>query len=143
LNLEGSQRKSLLLSFMRQAVKLVVLGLLRAYKFAISPMVPPSCRYVPTCSEYAIEAVERYGALRGGLIAFWRLLRCHPFAHGGYDPVVKHKENPRPSASSGQAFSQTTRETGHPATQVPNLNDATQRSTASSLNGAVLNRSAI
>lgn len=94
---------------MRQFVKLVVLGLLRAYKFAISPMVPPSCRYVPTCSEYAIEAVERYGALRGGFMAFWRLLRCHPFAHGGYDPVVMQKEELR--------FSRTTRETRHPATR--------------------------
>ena len=75
---------------MRQFAKLVVLQLLRAYKWAISPMFPPSCRYVPTCSEYAMEAVERYGALRGGLMALWRLLRCHPFAHGGYDPVVKH-----------------------------------------------------
>jgi uncharacterized protein len=74
---------------MRHAGKLVVLRLLRAYKWAISPMFPPACRYVPTCSEYAMEAVERYGALRGGLMALWRLLRCHPFAHGGYDPVVK------------------------------------------------------
>lgn len=50
-------------------------------------MFPPACRYVPTCSEYAMEAVERYGALRGGLMAFGRLLRCHPFVKGGYDPV--------------------------------------------------------
>jgi len=74
---------------MRQFAKLVTLRLLRAYKWAISPMFPPACRYVPTCSEYAMEAVERYGALRGGLMALLRLLRCHPFAHGGYDPVVK------------------------------------------------------
>ena len=100
---------------MRHVAKFVVLGLLRAYKWAISPMFPPSCRYVPTCSEYAMEAVERYGALRGGLMAVWRLLRCHPFAHGGYDPVVKQNENPRPSTSSGQAFSPRTRETAHPA----------------------------
>jgi putative membrane protein insertion efficiency factor len=73
---------------MRQFAKLVTLRLLRAYKWAISPMFPPACRYVPTCSEYAMEAVERYGALRGGLMALLRLLRCHPFAHGGYDPVV-------------------------------------------------------
>src|SRR5947199_4453443 len=63
--------------------------LLRGYKWAISPMFPPACRYVPTCSEYAMEAVERYGAVRGGLMAAWRLLRCHPFAKGGLDPVVK------------------------------------------------------
>jgi len=74
---------------MRQFAKLVTLRLLRAYKWAISPMFPPSCRYVPTCSEYAMEAVERYGALRGGLMALVRLLRCHPLARGGYDPVVK------------------------------------------------------
>jgi uncharacterized protein len=74
----------------KQIAKIVVLQLLRGYKWAISPLVPPTCRYVPTCSEYAMEAVERYGALRGGLKALWRLLRCHPFVRGGYDPVVKH-----------------------------------------------------
>lgn len=65
-----------------------VLFLLRAYKWAISPMLRPACRYVPTCSEYAMEAVERYGAVHGGMKAVWRLLRCHPFAKGGFDPVV-------------------------------------------------------
>ena len=90
---------------MRQFAKFVVLGLLRAYKWAISPMFPPSCRYVPTCSEYAMEAVERYGALRGGLMAVWRLLRCHPFAHGGYDPVA-HSVNSYFSHHRGEA--------GHP-----------------------------
>ena len=74
---------------MRQFAKLVVLQLLRAYKWAISPMLPPSCRFVPTCSEYAMEAVDHYGVLRGGLMALARLLRCHPLAHAGYDPVVK------------------------------------------------------
>ena len=74
---------------MRQFAKLVVLQLLRGYKWAISPMLPPSCRFVPTCSEYAMEAVDRYGVLRGGLMALARLLRCHPLAHAGYDPVVK------------------------------------------------------
>jgi uncharacterized protein len=74
---------------MRNAAKLVVLQLLRAYKWAISPLFLPACRYVPTCSEYAMEAVDRYGLLRGSLMAVARLLRCHPFAHGGYDPVVK------------------------------------------------------
>jgi uncharacterized protein len=69
----------------------VVLQLLRAYKCAISPLLPPSCRYVPTCSEYAMEAVDRFGVLRGGWMSFTRLLRCHPFVRGGYDPVVKEK----------------------------------------------------
>jgi uncharacterized protein len=65
-----------------------VLRLLRGYKRWISPVFPPSCRYVPSCSEYAIEALERYGVVRGGAMAAWRLLRCHPLAKGGLDPVV-------------------------------------------------------
>jgi putative membrane protein insertion efficiency factor len=74
---------------MRCVGKLVVLQMLRGYKWGISPMFLPTCRYVPSCSEYAMEAVERYGAVRGGVKALWRVLRCHPFAAGGYDPVVK------------------------------------------------------
>lgn len=66
-----------------------IVMLLRAYKWGISPMFRPACRYVPTCSEYAMEAVDRYGVIRGGLLALWRLLRCHPFVKGGYDPVVR------------------------------------------------------
>jgi len=93
---------------MRSPAKFVVLQLLRAYKWAISPMFLPACRYVPTCSEYAMEAVERYGAVRGGLKAFVRLLRCHPFAHGGYDPVVKQS-----TCCDSPNFSQSTREVGH------------------------------
>jgi len=68
-------------------MKSVLVGLLRFYKAAVSPLLPPSCRFVPTCSEYAREAVERYGALRGGWMGLRRLLRCHPFHTGGYDPV--------------------------------------------------------
>ncbi len=71
----------------------LALRLLRLYKRWISPAFPPSCRYVPTCSEYAMEAVERYGAWRGGIMAAWRVLRCHPLAKGGYDPPVKDNEN--------------------------------------------------
>ena len=74
---------------MKQFAKFVTLQILRAYKWAVSPMFPPSCRYVPTCSEYAIEAVERYGAVRGGWMAIVRVLRCHPFVRGGYDPVTR------------------------------------------------------
>lgn len=68
-------------------VKIILLTLLRLYKVAISPLLPPSCRFVPTCSEYASEAVSRYGALRGGWMGVRRLARCHPFHPGGYDPV--------------------------------------------------------
>jgi putative membrane protein insertion efficiency factor len=73
---------------LKQCAKFVTLQFLRAYKWAISPMFPPACRYVPTCSEYAMEAVEHYGALRGMWMGLSRVLRCHPFARAGYDPVV-------------------------------------------------------
>jgi len=74
---------------MNQIPKIAVLLLLRAYKWALSPLFLPACRYVPSCSEYAMEAIDRYGVARGGLMAIWRLLRCHPLAKGGLDPVVK------------------------------------------------------
>ena len=72
-------------------MKFLALAILRMYKRWISPSLLPSCRYVPTCSEYAVEAIDRYGALRGGLMAGWRLMRCHPFVKGGSDPVVKRR----------------------------------------------------
>jgi putative membrane protein insertion efficiency factor len=66
-----------------------VLGLLRGYKWVLSPLLLPACRYIPTCSEYAMEAVDRFGVFRGGLMAMRRVLRCHPFVQGGYDPVMR------------------------------------------------------
>ena len=77
---------------MNHFAKAVVLSLLRAYKGFISPMLAPACRYVPTCSEYAIEAVDHFGAARGGWMTMKRVLRCHPFVKGGYDPVVGPKD---------------------------------------------------
>jgi putative membrane protein insertion efficiency factor len=68
-------------------VKSVLLFLLEFYKKVFSPLLPPACRFVPTCSEYAYEAIKRYGALRGSWMGVRRLLRCHPFHPGGYDPV--------------------------------------------------------
>ena len=68
-------------------MKTALLFLIRFYRAAISPLFPPSCRYVPTCSAYAMEALEKYGAWKGGWLACKRILRCHPFHKGGYDPV--------------------------------------------------------
>ena len=68
-------------------MKKLVLAALRFYKRYVSPGLPPACRYTPTCSEYAVEAVERYGVLKGGALAVRRVLSCHPLSKGGYDPV--------------------------------------------------------
>jgi putative membrane protein insertion efficiency factor len=65
----------------------VIVGAIRFYRKRISPLTPASCRYYPTCSAYGLEAVQRYGAARGCWLALRRILRCHPFARGGYDPV--------------------------------------------------------
>ena len=72
---------------MRQAASIC----LRLYKGAISPFLPVACRYVPSCSEYTAEAVARHGLLSGSALGLWRLLRCNPFARGGYDPVPEKK----------------------------------------------------
>ena len=61
--------------------------MIRAYQRRISPVFPRRCRYEPTCSSYATEAIARFGAARGTVLASWRLLRCNPFSHGGFDPV--------------------------------------------------------
>jgi putative membrane protein insertion efficiency factor len=68
-------------------MKALVLAMIRAYQRTLSPLLPPSCRYTPSCSEYSYEAVARYGLLKGGRLSIRRLLRCHPFHPGGYDPV--------------------------------------------------------
>jgi uncharacterized protein len=68
-------------------MKFVALALIRAYQWLISPLLGPACRYTPTCSHYAAEAVEWHGVLKGAALAAWRLVRCHPFAKGGFDPV--------------------------------------------------------
>jgi len=65
----------------------LVLRTIRGYQLVISPHMPPSCRYVPSCSEYMVEAIERYGLLRGGWMGTRRVARCNPFVKGGHDPV--------------------------------------------------------
>jgi putative membrane protein insertion efficiency factor len=84
---------------MNQISKSVALFVLRGYKWAVSPIFLPACRYVPSCSDYAMEAINRYGVVRGSLMAMWRVLRCHPFAKGGLDPVVKLNAVDPPSGS--------------------------------------------
>ena len=76
-------------------MKRVLIAIVRGYKKFISPLLPPSCRFSPTCSEYAMEALQKHGAWKGSLLAIWRILRCNPFSKGGYDPVPPHhhKEN--------------------------------------------------
>jgi putative membrane protein insertion efficiency factor len=65
----------------------LIVGMLKGYKLVISPLLPRACRFHPTCSVYAMEAVARFGVLRGGMMAIKRLARCHPFHEGGFDPV--------------------------------------------------------
>ena len=65
----------------------VAILLLKGYKRFLSPLLPPACRFEPTCSEYAAEAIGKYGLVKGAGLALWRLLRCHPLCRGGYDPV--------------------------------------------------------
>ena len=68
-------------------MKSVLIFLIKTYRVFISPLLPPSCRFTPTCSEYTLEAINRHGALRGSYMGARRLLKCHPFHTGGYDPV--------------------------------------------------------
>ena len=65
----------------------VLLAPIRVYQRAISPLIPRRCKYEPTCSNYAAQAIESFGILRGSVLAGWRLLRCNPWSHGGHDPV--------------------------------------------------------
>jgi len=75
-------------------MKYVLIGLIKLYRISLSRLLPPSCRYTPSCSQYALTAVGRFGAVKGGYLAFKRILRCHPFSAGGLDevPINKKKE---------------------------------------------------
>ena len=68
-------------------VRKLLIGLIQTYRRFLSPMLPPTCRYEPSCSLYTVQAIEKYGVLRGLFMGILRVLRCHPFARGGFDPV--------------------------------------------------------
>jgi len=68
-------------------MKRLIICLIQFYRICLSPLKPPTCRFIPTCSEYAITAIEKYGIVRGTMLAVKRILRCHPFNPGGYDPI--------------------------------------------------------
>lgn len=68
-------------------VKKILIGIIKSYKFVISPILPSSCRFYPTCSSYTIEAIEKFGVGKGSVLAVKRIFKCHPFHPGGYDPV--------------------------------------------------------
>lgn len=76
---------------MQNPFKKAALWLIKGYKREVSPFLPPACRFIPTCSEYAYTAIERFGVIKGGALALWRIMRCNPFFKGGYDPVPEKK----------------------------------------------------
>ena len=85
------------------AVRSVLLAPIRFYQRFVSPLFPRRCKYLPTCSQYAVEAVRDYGVLRGFVLAGWRRLRCSPWSHGGYDPVSDQTLFKRRESSSSAA----------------------------------------
>ncbi|MFC5602343.1 membrane protein insertion efficiency factor YidD [Sporosarcina koreensis] len=68
-------------------MKTILIGIIKAYQKIISPLTPPSCRFYPTCSHYGVEALQKHGALKGAWLTIRRILKCHPFHEGGFDPV--------------------------------------------------------
>lgn len=72
---------------MKKALSWLLLAPVYFYKYSISPLLPPACRYTPTCSEYTVQAIKKYGPFKGGVLAIKRILRCNPWGGSGYDPV--------------------------------------------------------
>lgn len=68
-------------------MKYLFLGIIKLYRLTLSKILPPCCRFIPSCSEYATIAIRRFGAVKGGYLALWRIIRCNPYSRGGYDPV--------------------------------------------------------
>lgn len=98
-----TQRNSLrrTLQLVAELPRLVLIGLVRAYQLVVSPHLPSSCRYTPSCSEYAIGALQRYGACKGAILSVHRLLRCHPWGGHGYDPPHWYGEGDDDSMEPG------------------------------------------
>ena len=80
-----------LLATVRNPMKALLVGAIRCYQLVISPAIPSRCKYYPSCSQYALDAVREYGAARGFVLGAWRVLRCNPLSYGGYDPVSRQK----------------------------------------------------
>jgi len=78
--------------------RLLLMGLIRAYQLILSPHLPPTCRYTPTCSAYGMQALKEYGAIKGTLMTVWRILRCNPWGSHGYDPPRWFGERPKSEA---------------------------------------------
>jgi putative membrane protein insertion efficiency factor len=83
----------------------LALAPIRFYQRFVSPALPRRCKYLPTCSDYAVQAIKAYGVWRGTVLAGWRLLRCNPFSHGGYDPVSAQTLFRRPPRAAGRPAS--------------------------------------
>lgn len=76
---------------MRKVLSIIFIGLIRLYQYTVSPLIPQSCRYVPTCSVYSMESIRKHGPFKGGYYAFKRIMSCHPWGGYGHDPVHKHE----------------------------------------------------
>jgi putative membrane protein insertion efficiency factor len=83
--------REVFLTVLRNPIRAFFIGLIRLYQVVLSPGLPGRCKYYPSCSQYALEAVKQYGALRGCVLAAWRILRCNPLSYGGYDPVSRQR----------------------------------------------------
>ena len=88
----------------RRIPSLALIGVIRFYQRFVSPLTPPSCKYYPSCSSYAVTALRRHGALRGTALAVWRVLRCHPWAAGGVDDVPPARQNHRQAATAATSY---------------------------------------
>ncbi|MBI9103554.1 MAG: membrane protein insertion efficiency factor YidD [Spirochaetales bacterium] len=80
-------KSNVIISLLSKGFSLILIGIIKFYRIFISPLLPRSCRYYPTCSAYALQAIQKYGPAKGSLLAAKRIGRCHPFHSGGYDPL--------------------------------------------------------